>query len=96
MKVRAKGEADTWVGFYHHVRRRGGDVFALIPVETVRNGKPVMIPPERQFSEKWMEKVEESLPESKPAHFNVIGKGQPRIAEPEASSVSTEAGGSVI
>jgi len=102
MKVRARGESDAWVGFYNHVRRRGGDVFELIPMEaTVRLGdkfssskgertnlKPgekITITPEQQFAPKWMEQVDETTPETKPEHFNKVGKGRPR-AEVGAST----------
>jgi hypothetical protein len=79
MKVKAKGEPSEWVGYYNHIRRRGGDVFTLLPIETKdRKGQPKIITPENQFTDKWMIKVDEDVPESKPAHFNKIGKGQPR------------------
>lgn len=48
IRVRAKGEPDVYVGYYNHLRRRGGDVFIIRPiirtreVEKVRDGKVVM------------------------------------------------------
>lgn len=84
MKVRAKGPKDTWVGYYGHLRRRGGDVFTLVPVtrerlnkETGRMEKKV-ITAEMQFSERWMERVSDKARESKPAHFNQVGRGDAR------------------
>jgi hypothetical protein len=71
MKVRAIGDSDRWVGYDGLVRRRGGDVFTL--------------PDPKMFSSKWMEKVEEDAPESRPAHFNKIGRGDARrVKEQEA------------
>ena len=50
LRVRAIGEADKFVGYYNHVRRRAGDVFVLRPIIRERNfiamdaeDKPVMI-----------------------------------------------------
>jgi hypothetical protein len=58
MKVRVKeGEK----GFYGNKLYREGEEFTLVKREHSRNkddkGKPVVITPEQQFSEKWMEKV---------------------------------------
>ena len=79
MKVRALGASDMWVGFYNHVRRRGGDVFTLIPQEGLdKDGKPKTITPDQQFSKRWMERVDDLTPETRPIHFNQIGAGQPK------------------
>ena len=49
IRVRAKGEPDVYVGYYNHLRRRGGDVFVLRPIirtreiNMVRDGKVVML-----------------------------------------------------
>jgi len=50
MRVRAKGDGDAFVGYYNHLRRRGGDVFVLRPIVRKRDvivldkdKKPVMI-----------------------------------------------------
>jgi len=93
MKVRAKGPPDTWVGYYNHIRRRGGDVFTLSPVEIKQNGKSTTLVPEKQFSSRWMDRVPEELPETKPAHFNQVGRGQsrsPAASEPVGEGGSAE------
>jgi hypothetical protein len=60
MRVRA-----TKMGYYGLQRRREGDVFELVPVKTVKDKKPVVITPEQQFSELWMEKVDADAKPSK-------------------------------
>lgn len=51
MKVRA-----LKLGYYQHKRRREGDVFTLVPVKAVdKDGKSYVVPPEKQFSNRWME-----------------------------------------
>ena len=67
MWVRAKS-----LGFYGHKRRREGAVFQLEAITRMRmqkdkDGKDiglkeVTIKPEQQFSERWMEKVEGTVP----------------------------------
>ena len=58
MKVRVKtwGVPPDFVGFYGNKRRHPGDEFDLVP-KTDKDGKEISC--ERQFSERWMEKVTE-------------------------------------
>lgn len=104
MKVRAKGPKDVCVGYYGHLRRRGGDVFTLVPVTRMRKNKetlkmePTVITAEMQFSERWMERVSEKIPETKPGHFNKVGRGDARRVKendnptPEAGAVDSDPG----
>ena len=74
MKVRAKGEQGQVAGYYGHFRRRGGDVF------TLENDK--------HFSEKWMEKMPDSEPETKPTtvkRFGEIGKVEGAVSQADPS-----------
>lgn len=63
MKVRA-----TQLGYYDHRRRKPGEVFELIEVKgftkdpKTEKVSPLTLSPEQQFSENWMEKVDESTP----------------------------------
>lgn len=82
MKVRALGDAGMWVGFYNHIRRRGGDVFTLI------NPK--------DFSKKWMEEVNPAAPETAPEHFNRFGKGQPRVDKPDVDEEESSTSGEEV
>lgn len=50
MRVRAKGNPDTYAGYYNYVRRRGGAVFDLLR--------------EKDFSAKWMERVVDATPKT--------------------------------
>ena len=91
MKVRALGEPDIFVGYYNHLRRRGGDIFVLRPVVreraimvedpitkrkvNSRKKERILITAEMQFSERWMMKVNTSAQETTPRHFNDIGRG---------------------
>ena len=57
----------TALGYYDHKRRREGAVFELKPITRKRlqkdgTTKDVTIKPEQQFSERWMEKVEGTVP----------------------------------
>lgn len=84
VRVRATGPDDIFVGYYNHLRRRGGDVFILRPI--VRNRKNpetkklerYLISAEMQFSPRWMERVDDNAAESAPKHFNEIGRGKKR------------------
>ena len=88
IKVKAKGDPRETVGYYDILRRRGGDVFVLKPVTIKeKNGKEKVLTPKQQFSERWMTKVPDDIPETKPGHFNKVGKGQPR---PEPSETDKE------
>lgn len=91
IKVRAVGEPDIYVGYYNHLRRRGGDVFILRPLVrdraikvqdpiskrmiATKKTEKILITAEEQFSERWMEKVDNSAKENMPKHFNEIGRG---------------------
>ena len=80
MRVRA-----TRAGYYDHLRRREGDVFTLASITglvmDVKTGQHVSatIPPEKQFSSRWMEKVADTSPETRPVHFNKRGDGDGRL-----------------
>lgn len=75
MKVRA-----IELGYYEHARRKPGDVFYLKPYEislrdemgalVKENGKfkKVTVSVEEQFSDTWMEKVEDEAPPQKARH----------------------------
>lgn len=88
IKVRALGDADVHVGYYNHLRRRGGDVFILRPIIRERLNKEtkkkerVLITAEQQFSEKWMTKVDSKVPVNAPTHFNKAGRNRPRYDVP--------------
>jgi len=82
MKVRA-----TALGYYGHERRREGDVFVLEPIKRIRKDKDgkareVTIMPEQQFSERWMEKVDQKAEKPK--------KEKPVIPAPEPKVETTE------
>lgn len=95
IKVRAIGDPDVYVGYYNHLRRRGGDVFILRPVVrdrgirvedpitkrmvSSRKSEKILITAEMQFSERWMVKVNTNAPETSPAHFNAVGRGRKRV-----------------
>ena len=57
MKVRA-----TKNGFYQNMYRYAGDVFMLVPVEGFAgvgsSRKKVIVKPEEQFADSWMEKID--------------------------------------
>lgn len=55
MKVRA-----TQLGYYNHVRRREGDVFTLVEMKDADGNQ---ISAEDQFSQRWMEPVDDDTPE---------------------------------
>lgn len=94
IKVRAVGEPDIFVGYYNHLRRRGGDIFILRPVVrdraimvedpvtkrmvNSRKKEKILITAEMQFSERWMMKINTNAPETPPAHFNKVGRGNAR------------------
>lgn len=98
IKVRAIGDRDIYVGYYNHLRRRGGDVFILRPVIRERFVKVIdpvtkkeinsrkkerlLITAEMQFSQRWMEKVNPKAPETPPTHFNLVGRGRKRLDIP--------------
>lgn len=95
LKVRAKGKVTEWVGTYDLHRRRGGDVFdlkAIIRKRKTGEGaaavyKDVLITPEEQFSESWMERVQENIPNTKPAAAKDLGIGSERAK----AKIETEA-----
>lgn len=51
------------MGYYQHQRRKPDAVFTLVPIKIKRDGKIITLTPEQQFSKKWMEKVEDSIPQ---------------------------------
>jgi hypothetical protein len=73
MRVKA-----TRIGYYGHRRRREGEVFDLAPRKILKDGKEVVLSPEQQFSNSWMEKVTK------------LAKGKAK-AEPEFVEEETEA-----
>lgn len=102
IKVRAVGAQDIYVGYYNHLRRRGGDIFILRPVIrerfvkvidpvtkkeiNSRTKEKILITAEMQFSERWMEKVNPKTPETPPVHFNQAGRGRKRLDIPGMTS----------
>ena len=82
MKVKAKGLSDTWVGFYRHLRRRGGDVFTLDS--------------DKDFSPKWMERVADDAPETRPASAKDLGRSEPRQGMGLSIAPEPEPQGTVI
>jgi len=67
MKVRVK---DGKTGFIYGVLRNEGEEFTLKAVKGLRDGKPVTITVNQQFSEIWMDKIpaktkEKAEPEAK-------------------------------
>lgn len=100
MKVRALS-----TGIYQNKRRREGDVFVLRPYKKYfrdHTGKKMQLDPktkkpkfhlisvEKQFSERWMEKVDSSVEETSPRSMrrfdknNVLEDGSVVTAPPEA------------
>ncbi len=84
-------------GYYGHVRRYAadegvpgaGEPFELVPVNaTDKDGNAVVISPDKQFSERWMEKVD--APEPTPAPVRkVLTSQRPPTAQPAKKSKST-------
>lgn len=77
MKVRAKK-----LGYYDNKRRREGEVFELKPVKgkkkkAERNIGDLVLTPEQQFSDLWMERVDGEAP---------VKKEEPKVEEPDSSS----------
>jgi hypothetical protein len=93
MKVRALGKPYEWVGYYDHLRRRGGDVFILKPITTIKKNKEtgevrkITIAPEQQFSKRWMEKVDDTAPLTKPASSKDLGKADARAQRAQNEEV---------
>lgn len=91
MKVKA-----TRTGFIYHLRRREGDVFTLKPIKGFKrdeNGvaKPIVITPEQQFSSKWMERVDERVPERISTAQQEINKKHDEIMAERGASVAAPA-----
>jgi hypothetical protein len=68
MRVRTKVVPNQkYSGYYDHKRRVAGEVFILKAITKIgKDGKKVIIAPENQFSERWMEKVDKDAPPPKP------------------------------
>jgi len=64
MKVRAKLiTGQKYSGYYEHKRRVAGEVFNLVPLKKIaKDGRTIIISPENQFSERWMEKIDPKAP----------------------------------
>lgn len=63
MKVQA-----TQLGYYQHIRRKEGAIFDLVAVKGKdKDGNPIVLTPEEQFSKKWMMKFEDEKPVAKQA-----------------------------
>lgn len=60
MQVRAKAiTGQKYSGEYNHRRRVPGEVFTLNTLTRIsKDGKKIVISPEAQFSDKWMERVD--------------------------------------
>jgi len=57
MKVKAKR-----TGYIDHHLKSEGDVFELVERKGLdRTGKPIVLSPEMQFSEKWMVRLDEKI-----------------------------------
>lgn len=70
MKVRVQ---DGCTGYYGNKRRKQGEVFVLVPLQRVgKDGKKITIPPEKQFSDKWM--VLEETPIAPPKKLDGTAK----------------------
>jgi len=63
MRVRA-----LQLGYYGNERRREGEIFDLIPIVSINKetGEKVIVPVDKQFSVKWMERVEDTTETFKP------------------------------
>lgn len=82
MRVRA-----TKLGHYDHKRIREGQVFELKTVQGHRKNKdgkltPIILKPEQQFSESWMERLEASPKADAP----VKGRAKKNEVEQEIST----------
>ena len=64
MKVRAKAiTGQKYSGYYDHKRRIAGEVFILAPISKIgKDGRKIIISPENQFSDRWMERVDAKAP----------------------------------
>ena len=65
VRVKTKGLAPDFTGFYASKRRYPGDEFTLV---ARRDSKDKEITVEKQFSERWMEKIEPEKQDKKAAH----------------------------
>ncbi len=83
MKVRA-----TKLGYYDMVRRYPGDEFELKDVNGLDNfeGKPRFISAEKQFSERWMEKVVAKQAASDDEVMKPKGRTRAQVARVESST----------
>lgn len=64
MQVRAKAiTGQKYSGEYNHKRRVPGEVFTLNTLTRIsKEGKKIVISPEAQFCERWMERVDPKAP----------------------------------
>ena len=65
VRVKVKGLAPDFTGFYASKRRYPGDEFTLV---ARRDSKDKEVTVERQFSSRWMEKVESEKQDKKTVH----------------------------
>lgn len=57
MRVKAKR-----TGYIDHHLKKAGDVFELVERKGLdRHGKAIVLSPEMQFSEKWMERLDDKI-----------------------------------
>lgn len=98
MKVRA-----LQLGYYNDVRRREGDIFVLRDKKKLkrddrgrtvrdRDGKPEfkVISAEEQFSDRWMERVDQSVPATAPRSNRIFRKEN--VGEDSLSAAPPAAG----
>ena len=64
MKVRARAvTGQKYSGYYDHKRRVAGEIFTLVPITKVaKDGRKIIISPENQFSDRWMERLDPKAP----------------------------------
>jgi len=88
MKVKA-----TKLGYYKHKRRKEGEVFFLEDIKIKGRGKDkkaFVVPAKDQFSESWMELLDEkarpsSEDDDEPAAFDEPKAGRQKSARPDAA-----------
>lgn len=73
------------MGYYEHKRIKPGQEFVLVTRKGLdRDRKPITLTPEKQFSESWMEKVEDVIEDdSAPVVTKAKGKAAKAVKEPE-------------
>ena len=79
------------MGYYNHKRVKPGQVFVLVPQKGIgKDKKPFVIPPEKQFSDKWMEKVEADGSDEMEVVPKAKGKKMAKVVDEQASMPSED------